>query len=122
MKRCGSEGLDVTRDHVYPDLVFGIPAPPYDPGDAQTVGVGVMAYHGTNDDRRQADEIYASYVEKMSSSSGGWSTTVAGYGCSWGTRGPTTARCRRSWRTCGYTGPISSQRGLSRNPSLLSPN
>jgi len=59
-------GLDTTRDHVYPDLVFGIPAPPYEPGDAQTVGVGVMAYRGTNDDRGQADEIYASYVEKMS--------------------------------------------------------
>ena len=44
-------GLDTTRDHIYPDLVFGIPAPPYDPGDAQTVAVGVMAYHGTNDDR-----------------------------------------------------------------------
>ena len=54
-----------TQDHVYPDLVFGIPAPPDDPGDAQTVGVGVMAYYGSNDDRAQADEIYASYVEKM---------------------------------------------------------
>jgi polysaccharide pyruvyl transferase WcaK-like protein len=59
-------GLDTTQDHIYPDLVFSIPAPPYDPGDAQTVGVGVMGYRGTNDDRRQADEIYASYVEKMS--------------------------------------------------------
>jgi len=58
-------GLDTTRDHVYPDLVFGIPAPPYDPGDVQAVGVGVMTYHGTNDDRKQADEIYASYVENM---------------------------------------------------------
>ena len=55
------------QDHVYPDLVFGIPAPHYDPGDPQTVGVGVMAYHGANDDRRQADEIYVSYVEKMKS-------------------------------------------------------
>jgi len=59
-------GHDTTRDQIYPDLVFGIPAPPYDPGDAQTVGVGVMGYYGTNDDRSQADEIYASYVEKMS--------------------------------------------------------
>ena len=59
-------GLDTTRDPIYPDLVFGIPAPPYDPGDVQTVGVGVMAYRGSNDDRGQADEIYASYVEKMS--------------------------------------------------------
>ena len=58
-------GVDTTPDHVYPDLVFGIPAPPYDPGDAQTVGVGVMAYFGGNDDRGQADEIHASYVEKM---------------------------------------------------------
>jgi polysaccharide pyruvyl transferase WcaK-like protein len=60
-------GLDRTQDHIYPDLVFGIPAAPYDPGDAQTVGVGVMAYYGTNDDRKQAAEIYASYVEKMKS-------------------------------------------------------
>ena len=60
-------GLDSTQGHIYPDLVFGIPAPPYDPGDGQTVGVGVMAYYGTNDDRGQADEIYASYVEKMKS-------------------------------------------------------
>jgi polysaccharide pyruvyl transferase WcaK-like protein len=59
-------GVDTTRDPIYPDLVFAIPAPPYDPGDAQTVGVGVMAYRGSNDDRGQADEIYASYVEKMS--------------------------------------------------------
>ena len=58
-------GLDTTRDHVYPDLVFSIPAPPYDPGDANTVGVGVMAYYGANEDRGQADEIYAFYVEKM---------------------------------------------------------
>ena len=57
-----------------------------------------MAYHGTNDDRRQADEIYASYIEKMSPSSGGWSTAVARSGCSWGTPA-TTRACRRSWRT-----------------------
>jgi polysaccharide pyruvyl transferase WcaK-like protein len=59
--------LDTTQDPVYPDLVFGIPAPPCDPGDAQTVGIGVMAYYGTNDDRRLADVIYASYVEKIKS-------------------------------------------------------
>ena len=58
-------GLDTTQDHVFPDLVFGSPAPPYDPGDAQTVGVGVMEYYGSNDDRRNADAIHASYVEKM---------------------------------------------------------
>ena len=58
-------GIDVSRDIVYPDLVFGIPTPPYQPGDPQLVGVGVMAYYGGNDDRHRADEVHSSYVEKM---------------------------------------------------------
>lgn len=58
-------GLDVTLDPVYPDLAFGLPAPSHDPGDPQTVAVGVMAYHGSNDDRREADAIYASYVANV---------------------------------------------------------
>lgn len=58
-------GLDTSKDHVYPDLVFGIPTLPSDPGDVQTVGVGVMAYFGGNDDRQRADQIHSSYVEKM---------------------------------------------------------
>jgi polysaccharide pyruvyl transferase WcaK-like protein len=58
-------GLDTTQDDIYPDFVFSIPAPPYEPGDAQTVGVGVMDYYGTRDDRRQASELHTSYVEKM---------------------------------------------------------
>lgn len=59
-------GVDTTRDHVYLDLVFSIPVPPYDSGDARTVGIGVMDFYGTNDDdRRQADRIHGSYVEKM---------------------------------------------------------
>lgn len=58
-------GLDVTRDRVYPDLVFSIPVPPYAPGDPRTVGVGVMSYHGSNDDRKQAEEIYRSYVRNI---------------------------------------------------------
>jgi polysaccharide pyruvyl transferase WcaK-like protein len=58
-------GIDVTHDHVYPDLAFALPVPPAGPGDPQTVGVGVMAYYGTNDDRRQADEIHVAYVKKM---------------------------------------------------------
>jgi polysaccharide pyruvyl transferase WcaK-like protein len=60
-------GVDTSGDHVYPDLVFGIPTPPYDPGDVQTVGVGVMAYYGGNDDRRHAEQIHTSYVQKMTS-------------------------------------------------------
>ena len=58
-------GIDTSGDQVYPDLVFGVPTPPYDPGDPQLVGVGVMAYHGGNDDRKQADQIHSSYVETM---------------------------------------------------------
>ena len=58
-------GIDVTQDHVYPDLAFALPIPPTGPSDPLTVGVGVMAYHGTNDDRKLADEIHASYMEKM---------------------------------------------------------
>jgi polysaccharide pyruvyl transferase WcaK-like protein len=59
-------GLDPTRhDRVYPDLAFGLPTPPEGPVDAKTVGIGVMAYYGGNDDRQHADEIHASYVENM---------------------------------------------------------
>jgi polysaccharide pyruvyl transferase WcaK-like protein len=58
-------GIDVTQDHVYPDLAFALPVPPADPGDPLTVGVGVMAYYGTNEERRRAEVIHASYMEKM---------------------------------------------------------
>jgi polysaccharide pyruvyl transferase WcaK-like protein len=58
-------GLDTTRDHVFPDLAFAVPAPHADSGDAQIVCVGVMAYHGSNDDRSHADEIYSAYVAGM---------------------------------------------------------
>jgi polysaccharide pyruvyl transferase WcaK-like protein len=58
-------GVDVTDDHVYPDLAFSYPAPPHDPGDPRVVCVGVMEYHGSNDDRERADEIRASYVDGM---------------------------------------------------------
>ncbi len=58
-------GLDSAADHVYPDLAFALPAPPLEPGDDQTVCVGVMAYRGSNDERKQADRIYSSYVTAM---------------------------------------------------------
>lgn len=61
------QGLDTTRDHVYRDLVFSIPAQSSNPGDAQTVGVGVMSYYGANDDRGQADQLHASYTAAMKS-------------------------------------------------------
>lgn len=58
-------GLDVSGDPVYPDLVFALPTPAGDPPGNGTVGLGVMAYHGTNDDRSQADEVHDEYVAKL---------------------------------------------------------
>jgi polysaccharide pyruvyl transferase WcaK-like protein len=58
-------GVDTTRDHVFPDLAFALPAPPYEPCDPRLVAVGVMDYHGSNDERRQAEDIYSAYVSTM---------------------------------------------------------
>lgn len=54
-----------SADQVYPDLAFGIPAPPGAPGDPRIVGVGVMDFHGTNDEREQSDQIYGRYLAGM---------------------------------------------------------
>jgi polysaccharide pyruvyl transferase WcaK-like protein len=62
-----ARGIDTSRDSVYPDLAFALPVPDYDPGHADLVGVGVMAYFGTNDERNQSNEIHASYVAAMKS-------------------------------------------------------
>jgi len=61
------QGLDTSRDHVYPDLAFGLPVPPTGPGDETTVGVGLIDYYGNNDDHERPEEIHAAYVEKMKS-------------------------------------------------------
>jgi polysaccharide pyruvyl transferase WcaK-like protein len=58
-------GVDVSRDRVFPDLVFAIPPASAEPADPQTVGVGVMAYYGTNDDRGRAADVHASYTASM---------------------------------------------------------
>jgi polysaccharide pyruvyl transferase WcaK-like protein len=58
-------GLDTSRDVVYPDLAFALPAPDVVPVIAGTVGVGVMDFYGGNDDRQQADQLRASYIDKM---------------------------------------------------------
>jgi polysaccharide pyruvyl transferase WcaK-like protein len=66
-------GLDTSRDEVYPDLAFALPEPapqvpaPQVPAEQarRTVGLGVMAYHGTNADRAEADQNYSSYVGKI---------------------------------------------------------
>jgi polysaccharide pyruvyl transferase WcaK-like protein len=59
------QGIDTSADPLYPDLVFALPDLPGGRGDPQTVGIGVMTYYGSNDDRRRADEIHASYMKAM---------------------------------------------------------
>jgi polysaccharide pyruvyl transferase WcaK-like protein len=58
-------GIDTSHDEVYPDLAFALTTPQEVLSAVGTVGVGVMAYHGGNDDRGHADEIYLAYVAKM---------------------------------------------------------
>ncbi|MDC7341041.1 polysaccharide pyruvyl transferase family protein [Streptomyces lydicus] len=80
-------GVDTARDEVYPDLAFSLPAPPSpelsasppafgreEPseqggtpiapaGPPGTVCVGVMNFHGGNDDRARAEEIHRRYLD-----------------------------------------------------------
>ncbi|MFE0425020.1 polysaccharide pyruvyl transferase family protein [Streptomyces sp. NPDC058953] len=67
-------GVDTARDEVYPDLAFALPAPDSEPtpepngpggstGVPRPVCVGVMAFHGDDDDRARADEIHRRYLE-----------------------------------------------------------
>ncbi|MEU1179602.1 polysaccharide pyruvyl transferase family protein [Streptomyces sp. NPDC005820] len=58
-------GVDTAGDGVYRDLAFALPtprasAPSNPPGP---VCVGVMAYHGSNDDRALAEEIHRRYLD-----------------------------------------------------------
>ncbi len=60
-------GIDA-GDSVFPDLAFSLPLPTGHcggDGDWSTIGVGVMAYGGSNDDRDRTREIYARYVENI---------------------------------------------------------
>ncbi|MFI8458207.1 polysaccharide pyruvyl transferase family protein [Kitasatospora sp. NPDC085464] len=67
-------GVDTSRDEVYPDLAFSLPAPtasvppPEPPGSTPPppqgpVCLGVMDFHGGNDDRARADEIHRRYLD-----------------------------------------------------------
>jgi polysaccharide pyruvyl transferase WcaK-like protein len=60
-------GVDA-GESIFPDLAFSLPLPVdhrKGAGDWSTIGVGVMAYGGSNDDRDRAREIYASYVDTI---------------------------------------------------------
>jgi polysaccharide pyruvyl transferase WcaK-like protein len=54
-------GVDTSADPVYPDLAFALDVPEGKPSTG-AVGVGVMAYHGGNDDRHRADELHERYL------------------------------------------------------------
>ncbi|MGW8761653.1 polysaccharide pyruvyl transferase family protein [Streptomyces sp. NPDC055815] len=58
-------GVDTARDEVYPDLAFSLPAVPSSglPASPGPVCVGVMAFHGGNDDRDLAEEIHRRYLD-----------------------------------------------------------
>lgn len=57
--------LDVTRDAVTPDLVFGLDvSAPVQRAEIKTIGVGVMDYHSWLGDVEQGD-AYEPYIEKM---------------------------------------------------------
>ncbi|MEU2894781.1 polysaccharide pyruvyl transferase family protein [Streptomyces sp. NPDC001273] len=74
-------GVDTARDEVYADLAFSLPTPPRDEAHAEVtsslptprrssaqrprgpVCVGVMDFHGSNDDRARAEEIHRRYLD-----------------------------------------------------------
>lgn len=58
-------GVRVAADEIYPDLAFALPTPPSDDVVPRSVGVGVMDYHGSDDDRDRADAINRAYVDTM---------------------------------------------------------
>ena len=59
------QGLDTSRDPIYPDLAYSLSFDQDAPVDPLAVGVGVIDYRGGNEDRDRADEIYASYMANM---------------------------------------------------------
>ncbi|MGW0908743.1 polysaccharide pyruvyl transferase family protein [Streptomyces sp. NPDC002853] len=58
-------GVDTARDKVYEDLVFALPTPSASasPGAPGPVCVGVMDFHGSNDERARAVEIHRRYLD-----------------------------------------------------------
>jgi polysaccharide pyruvyl transferase WcaK-like protein len=58
-------GAFARHDPVYTDLVFSLPTPRPAAGDPELVGVGIMAFFGGSDDRRDGQHIHEHYIEAM---------------------------------------------------------
>ena len=58
-------GSFAAHDPVYTDLVFSLPAPSSTVGDPRLVGVGIMAFFGGTDDRRDGPQIHQRYIDAM---------------------------------------------------------
>jgi polysaccharide pyruvyl transferase WcaK-like protein len=63
-------GVDVSRDHRYPDIAFDLPVPvPHrqsPAGGSMRIGVGVMDYRGWRHNDPEAARIYKTYIHKLS--------------------------------------------------------
>ncbi|MFR9805614.1 polysaccharide pyruvyl transferase family protein [Pseudonocardia sp. RS010] len=58
-------GVDTAEDPVHPDLAFALDLPTAGARYGGGVGVGVMDYSGSNDDRADAQEIRARYLQRI---------------------------------------------------------
>ena len=54
-------GVDTSHDVVLPDLAFALPTPPRSGRTSGTVGVGVIAWYGSESERAGSDAINARY-------------------------------------------------------------
>lgn len=61
MRRMGLRG----DDGVHPDVVLALPVSPHPPARPRTVGLGVMAWSGSNSERALAERMHATYVAEM---------------------------------------------------------
>lgn len=61
----GRWGIDTTTVPVYPDLAFALPVPPPQTVDPKIVCVGVMDYHGGDDDHGREGGIRNAYIAEM---------------------------------------------------------
>ncbi|MBS0231896.1 MAG: polysaccharide pyruvyl transferase family protein [Proteobacteria bacterium] len=67
-----AQGVDTSKDDVYPDLVFALPviheagAAQHDSARTGIIGVGVMSYFGWISNDKRGHQIYSDYLEKIS--------------------------------------------------------